>query len=99
MTGAAETTEPRPIPGELTVECLVRHRNMLLAGAALLGALALGPPSVSAQTTAADKEQCSQGPRGDQLNVTPKDGSEEKSKDEQERRRDRSPSEPFGKAR
>ena len=75
-----------------------RHRNLLLAGAALLWGLAHASPAALAlaqQTTApaanaskasTDKEQCAQGQAGDQPNTTPKSGSDgqsdEKSKKE-----------------
>ena len=66
-----------------------RHRNLLLGGAALLWALALGGSPVSAQATstpaASAKEQSSQGQGGGQQEDTPKGGSDapsdEKSKD------------------
>ena len=70
------------------------HRNLLLAGAALLWGLALGspgalaqqtlPPAANAPEASAGKGQCPQGKGGDQPNSVPKcdsDGqSDEKSK-------------------
>jgi hypothetical protein len=66
-----------------------RHRDLLLAGAALLWGLALGPPGASAQETtapaasapkaSADKEQPAQGQGGDQPSTAPKSGSDGKS--------------------
>ena len=63
-----------------------RHRNLLLAGATLLWAIALGSPAARAQqptaqaasaaNASADKEQCSQGQAGDQPNNAPKSGSD-----------------------
>jgi len=54
-----------------------RHRNLLLSGAALLWALALGASPVSAQATgtpaASAKEQCSQGQAGDKQDESPKE--------------------------
>ena len=62
------------------------HRNLLLAGAALLWVLALGSPTALAQGTTApaasapkaatDKEQCSQLQGGEQPNAAPKSGSD-----------------------
>jgi hypothetical protein len=57
-----------------------RHRNLLLSGAALLWALALGRSPVSAQITtnlaAPAKEQCSQGQAGGQQDDTSNAGSD-----------------------
>jgi hypothetical protein len=73
-----------------------RHRNLLLAGAALLWGLAFESPGASAQQptapaantpkASADKQQCSEGQGADQPNTAPKSGSDgqadEKSKKE-----------------
>jgi hypothetical protein len=85
-----------PIVRESRVNCVCRHRDLLLTAAALLWALVLGPPSALAQETTAatvgapkaatDSEQCSQRPGCDQQNTTATSGSDgqsdEKSKNE-----------------